>query len=63
MTPNPNEPIITLALCEQERIFLRPGQVYRFVQYSFCERCAELARMYTHAAPDIHTISRGGRHA
>jgi len=38
--------VIELALCEQERLFLRPNALYRFVVHPSCERCAEIAALY-----------------
>jgi len=39
--------VIVLALCESERLVLRPDQLYRFTVMPGCARCAELASSYS----------------
>jgi hypothetical protein len=43
----PTEPIITMALCEQNKVFLRPNILYRFVIMADCGDCAIQAACYT----------------
>lgn len=38
--------VIVMALCESERLGLRPNVTYRFEVRPGCQRCAELAAMY-----------------
>jgi hypothetical protein len=45
------EIVTELALCEVPHLFLRPGQLYRFVVRPGCDKCAELA---AHYAPGTH---------
>lgn len=40
------EQITEMALCEQWRVGLRPGQLYRFVVQEGCEACARQAAPY-----------------
>lgn len=40
------EDIHEMALCEQEKLILRQGRLYRFTPITGCRRCEELADMY-----------------
>ena len=40
------EEVTEMFLCETERLFLRPNQLYRFKVSPDCKRCRELAEMF-----------------
>lgn len=46
MEKTEDEAITVLFLCEQEHLFLKPNQLYRFEVSPGCKRCKELAEIY-----------------
>lgn len=43
--PSPSKHVSVLALCETERVYLRPGVLYKFEVVKGCERCKALAEL------------------
>ena len=38
--------VTILALCEQEAIFLKPNQLYKFEVVEGCEKCKRIQKLY-----------------
>ena len=38
--------VTILALCEQEAIFLKPNQLYKFEVVEGCEKCERIQKLY-----------------
>lgn len=45
------QPPVEMYLCETERLFLKPNQLYRFVVHPTCERCDEISKLTDAARP------------
>ncbi len=55
---NKNDEVITLALCEQSWLTLRPNQLYKFEIMPDCEECLRLAEVYEDANSPMWKIMK-----
>ncbi len=55
----PQEHIHEMGLCESRQVYLRPNRLYRFVAYTGCKQCQELAMLLESTCCGRHLESGG----